>query len=100
MRDVGADRGSCVAGCPTALVQLFGVVAHEQQPVDVASKGDQLVRFACEEFARFARIQSSEQCGPTLRWPSGSQEATSVGHLEFVTRRCGRWSREAAIKFA
>ena len=56
LRDVGADRGSCVAGRPTALVQLFGVVAHEQQPVDVASKGDQLMRFACEEVARFARI--------------------------------------------
>jgi hypothetical protein len=67
-------------------VQLFGVVAHEQQPVDVASKGDQLVRFACEEFARFARIQSSEQRGPTLRAPSGHQEAPAVGHLDFDLR--------------
>jgi hypothetical protein len=66
-------------------VQLFGVLAHEQQPVDVASKGDQLVRFACEEFARFARIQSSEQRGPTLT-PSGHQEAPAVGHLDFDLR--------------
>jgi len=67
-------------------VQLFGVVAHEQQPVDVASKGDQLVPFACEEFARFARIQSSEQRGPTLRVLSGHQEALAVGQLDFDLR--------------
>jgi len=68
------------------LVQLFGVVAHEQQPVDVASKGDQLVRFACEEFVRLARIQPSEQHGPTLRAFSGHQEAPAVGHLDFDLR--------------